>query len=154
MYFLIGAISTILFVSKLILMVFGGDHELEHDSSDIAFKLLSVQSILAFLMGFGWIGYFSQNILWSILFGISLMLLSSLMMYLIYKLEQPPDFEVKGKTGTVTIGIYNQTTGKIALNVRGATRYLDAISEQSLVAGTPVVVTGKTDDGRYIVTPI
>ena len=61
-FYYIALISTILFVLKLIIFAFvGGDTEIEADFSDVtesdtSFEFISIQSILAFLMGFGWMG--------------------------------------------------------------------------------------------------
>lgn len=62
-YYYIALFSTILFVLKLIIFNFvGGDSEVFSDfttelDTDPSFNFLSVQSVIAFFMGFGWMGY-------------------------------------------------------------------------------------------------
>jgi membrane-bound ClpP family serine protease len=62
-YFSVALFSTLLFVLKLFVFCdddFGGEDGIgdssSHSDSDDAFAFLSLQSILAFLMGFGWSG--------------------------------------------------------------------------------------------------
>ena len=62
-YYYVAIFSTILFVLKLILFNLGaGTSEVVSDfntefDSDPSFSFISVQSVMAFLMGFGWMGY-------------------------------------------------------------------------------------------------
>jgi len=66
-----AVIGTLFFVGRIALMLFGGDADMHHDlglhtdgggdlgdhtDSSAAFKILSIQAIAAFLMGFGWAG--------------------------------------------------------------------------------------------------
>jgi len=69
-----AVIGTLFFLGRTVLMLVGGDSDLHHDlgfdaagghaggdlghhaDSDTAFKVLSIQTIAAFLMGFGWGG--------------------------------------------------------------------------------------------------
>ena len=62
-YYYVALFATTFFVIKLIIFSFfgggsevGGDFNTEFDT-DTSFDFLSIQSILAFLMGFGWSGY-------------------------------------------------------------------------------------------------
>ena len=101
-YYYIALISTGLFVLKLIIFtVFGGDTEIETDFNDsveteTSFNFLSIQSILAFLMGLGWAGLacllqFNMNsslaIVISIVFGLLMMWFSAWLMLCIKKLN-------------------------------------------------------------------
>lgn len=63
-YYYLAWFATILFIIKLIIFsIFGsGDTEVSGDfntefDSDPTFSFISLQTILAFLMGFGWMGY-------------------------------------------------------------------------------------------------
>ena len=76
-FYNIAVFSTIFFVIKLIIfMMFGGDTEVSADfntefDSDPSFNFISVQSILAFLMGFGWMGYAAiVQFAWSNLYAV------------------------------------------------------------------------------------
>ena len=64
-YYYIAIFATILFVLKLILFAtVGGDTEVAADfnsevDTDCSFNFISIQSVIAFFMGFGWMGYAS-----------------------------------------------------------------------------------------------
>ncbi len=103
-YFYIAIFATVLFVLKLfIFSVFGGDSEVHSDftsetDADISFNFLSIQSILAFLMGFGWMGYTCihqlgiethlKTFLISFCIGVIFMFLNAFLMFLVRKLEK------------------------------------------------------------------
>ena len=101
-YYYIAIFATILFVIKLLLFtIFGGDAEVHTDfnasiETDTSFDFLSIQSILAFLMGFGWLGLACLQewnfrlrfaILASLVFGFVLMYFSAWLMFCIKKLN-------------------------------------------------------------------
>ena len=62
-YYYVALFSTIVFVIKLALFAtVGGDSEVVADfnsevDTDCSFNFISVQSVIAFFMGFGWMGY-------------------------------------------------------------------------------------------------
>ncbi len=99
----IAVFSTILFVVKtLIFSIFGGDAEVVSDFTtefefETSFDFLSIQSILAFFMGFGWIGLAGLT-QWNlrlipamaaaVAFGLVLMFGSAYLMFLVKKLNK------------------------------------------------------------------
>lgn len=102
-YYYIALFSTILFVLKLIIFNFvGGDSEVFSDfttelDTDPSFNFLSVQSVIAFFMGFGWMGYaalkqlqFSQLISFLCAFGVGLIFfaVTAFLMFSVKKLEK------------------------------------------------------------------
>ena len=101
-FYYIALGSTILFILKmLIFTIFGGDAEVQTDfntsfETDASFDFLSIQSILAFLMGFGWLGLAClQNfelrlrfaVLIAAIFGFVMMYFSAWLMFCIKKLN-------------------------------------------------------------------
>ncbi len=102
-YYYIALFATTLFILRMILFsVFGGDAEVHSDftstvETDTAFDFISIQSVLGFLMGFGWMGLtcikawhlpvFAVALV-SVLFGFLMMFLASYMMFLIKKLNK------------------------------------------------------------------
>lgn len=102
-YFYIAVFATAFFALKLfIFSVTGGDSEVHSDftaetDSDISFNFLSIQSILAFLMGFGWMGYTCirqigidthlRTLLISFSVGVIFMCLNAFLMFFVRKLE-------------------------------------------------------------------
>ncbi|MBR6099084.1 hypothetical protein IKP85_04990 [bacterium] len=102
-YYYIALFSTTLFVLKMLLFsVFGGDTEVHTDftssiETETSFDFISIQSVLGFLMGFGWMGLTCIKVwglpafavaLISIAFGLLIMFLASYTMYLVKKLNK------------------------------------------------------------------
>ena len=146
-YYYLAWFATILFVIKLIIFsIFGGgDAEVSADfntetDTDGTFHFISLQTILAFLMGFGWMGYaalkdygFGQLAAFGSAFGVGLVFLfgSAYLMSLMRKLEKTvkkdkttalnkigkayTDFAPKG-SGRVEIEINEQITVADAVN--------------------------------------
>ena len=102
-YFYTALVSTILYVVKMfIFAVFGGDAEVHTDfnasfESEDSFDFISIQSILAFLMGFGWMGLACIKV-WhlntiltiaiSVAFGLLLLFASAWLMFQVKKLNK------------------------------------------------------------------
>ena len=97
-YYYIALFSTILFVLKLVLFAtVGGDTEVAADfnsevDTDCSFNFISIQSVIAFFMGFGWMGYsalkqfeLSQLISFGAAFGVGIifMFLTAYLMFLV-----------------------------------------------------------------------
>ena len=146
-YYYLAWFATIFFVIKLIrFSVFGGgDSEVSSDfntetDTDGTFHFISLQTILAFLMGFGWMGYtalksfnMGQLATFGSAFGVGLifMLATAYLMTLVKKLEKTvvkdkttaldkigkayTDFAPKGQ-GRVEIEINGQLTVAEAIN--------------------------------------
>jgi len=104
-YFYLAVFATVLFVLKLALfsIIGGGDGEVSSDftssvDTDPSFSFISIQSILAFLMGFGWMGYagFHQfgftsqlyNFSTAFCVGFIFMFINACLMFLVRKLEK------------------------------------------------------------------
>lgn len=146
-YYYLAWFATILFVIKLaVFWIFGGgDSEVSSDfntetDTDGTFHFISLQSILAFLMGFGWMGYaaiklfnFSYLATFGSSFAVGLVFLfgSAYLMSMVKKLEKTvkkdkatavdkigkayTDFAPKGQ-GRVEIDINEQLTVAEAVN--------------------------------------
>lgn len=102
-YYYIALFATTLFVLKMLLFsVFGGDTEVHSDftstvETETSFDFISIQSVLGFLMGFGWMGLTCIKAwhlpayavaLISIVFGLLMMFLASYVMFLVKKLNK------------------------------------------------------------------
>ena len=145
-YYYIAVFATILFVIKLILFsIFGGDTEVVTDfttefDTDCSFDFISIQSLLAFLMGFGWTGYactteFNLQAVatlgCSVGCGLVFMFLSAYLMFLIKKLEKRVKKDKKtavGKTGKAYTNIKAHGQGQVEIEVNGQLMVVDAIN--------------------------
>lgn len=172
-YLIIAIISTVIFVIKLILMMIGGDHHdsLEIDAevhsgtgSDSAFVLFSIESILAFLMGFGWSGLAIKNE-WhfptfisasmAFAFGLMMMLFIAYLMMQVKKLGQTSSFNIHdcvGKTGSAYTDLKKDKQGQVKIIVSGKLRILNAINRVSekIDAFSSVIVTDIEDNNLIV----
>ena len=157
--FLVCALaSTIFFFIRVIMMLIGiGDHHSvdmlhgheAHDvadhHSDVAFEILSINTITAFLMMFGWIGLtcakqFGMSSLAStgmaFLGGVFCMLITAYVFKMMKKLvSKGGSFtanDAVGLTATVYQRIPGKGSGKINVVVRGMTREIEAQSEDQV----------------------
>ena len=128
-YFVMGAVGTLLFVIRLALASFGGgDAEFDTDldsgvDSDASFSFFSLLSILAFFMGAGWMGLacrldFEMGSLGSAMsatgFGLGMMLLASGLTYATRRLNKRIDYDMQtaiGRTGRAYVTIPEKGQG-------------------------------------------
>lgn len=181
-YFVMATVGTGLFVIKMILLLFSGDDASGIDSTDTgdisdasghtdggeAFTLISIQSILAFFMGTGWIGLAArQEWMWdkwkalgaAAAFGFVMMLFSSWLTMKIKGLNSggatfnPQD--ALGKTGrTYTrIPAKGEGMGQVEITVKDKQQILQAMSssEESIDAFHAVKVVEVDDSGNLVV---
>lgn len=115
-YYYVALFSTIFFIIKMsIFAIFGGDAEVHTDfnssfETDQSFDFISIQSILAFLMGFGWMGLSCIKVweirtlyavILSIVFGLFLMFVSSYLMFCVKKLNKKVTKDLSKAVGCV-----------------------------------------------------
>lgn len=125
----------------------------QYGSMTDAFQFLSLQGLLAFLMGSSWSGLtFRFEYEWSLVpslvaafgSGFLLMILSGLLLAMATKLDsRPPDkFQVEpGAVGKVYLSIPDQGVGKIQITVGPRLSLVNAVSNGiHLTTGTPVKV--------------
>ncbi len=170
-YFYIAIFATILFVIKLLIFsLFGGDSEVQADfttetDTDISFNFLSIQSILAFLMGFGWMGYTcisqfrieSQLISFIISFavGLGFMFLNAFLMFLVKKLEKKV---VRDKNSAVNhvgkayTSFAPNEAGQVEIEICGKLSVENAMNatDEEIKAFDQVKVVKVVDDLLYI----
>lgn len=136
-YYYTAVFSTILFLIKTIVFSFtGGDTEVTTDFNsefevETSFHFISIQSILAFFMGFGWLGLaclkqwgFSLKLtgLCSAGFGLLLMFFSAYLMFLVKKLNHRVvnDYSACiGKIGKAYTAFEPHAEGQIEVDVNG-----------------------------------
>ena len=169
-YYYIALFSTILFVLKLIIFnLFGGGSEVFADfnmeiDTDPSFNFFSVQSILAFLMGFGWTGYAGlKQIGFSHLmsFGMALavgflfMAVTALLLFSIKKLEK--NIKKDGTTALEHIGkaytnFEPNGSGQVEIEINGQLSVANATNttDEEIKAFDFVKAVKVTDDMIYI----
>ncbi len=141
---IIALLSTSIFVIKLLLTFIGSDADFGDDISfntDDSFNLISVQSVLAFLMSFSWIGLATKNewnlgILTSLFiagfFGFAMMFAMAYLMTQVKKLNKIPKrdlYECIGDYAKAYTSIKPREIGQVQVVVNGTLETINAINE-------------------------
>lgn len=127
------------------------------------------KNISAFLSMFGWVSiaslYQGFNIVTSLIIGIFggiiLMAVMSVLFYFVQKIKEttrpeiPKDINSIGEVISL-IGKKRSKLGKIKINIDGAQRIMDAMTdfEHDLIEGTKIRVESVTSTGIFIIKPL
>ena len=167
----IAVFSTVFYVLKLlVVMLVGGDIEVDADFDSItevetSFTFLSVQSVLAFLMGFGWCGISAMiqfKLPWVItmfiafIAGMLCMFVSAYLMFSIKKLNKKVIIELKeleGKEGKAYTTFEPKSGGQIEINLNNKLTILNAesLSDEKIEAFSQIKVEKVENNIVYIV---
>lgn len=167
----IGIFATVFYILKLIIFsIVGGDIEVETDfdsfsDTDASFNFLSVQSILAFLMGFGWVGLALYakygigagfSIALAFCAGLFFMFISAWLMFNIKKLNKVVKIDLNELTGTQGVAYTSfapNASGQIQIDLNNKLSTLDAINanESEIKAFDKIKVLKIEDNKIYIV---
>ncbi|XMB87183.1 NfeD family protein [Mycoplasmatota bacterium WC44] len=153
-YVYIAIFGTTIFVILNLLMFIGLLDEIGIDvdldfeaieSTFTPFKLVTFRGIIAFFMFFGWGGYFSGNLIYAILLGITAFISIGLVYYFSRKLQQKGNYSLTdavGREGKVYLRIKGDMSspGKVMIKLSSGIKEIDAISEESLEYNDKVVV--------------
>jgi membrane protein implicated in regulation of membrane protease activity len=137
------------------------DSPFDADSSVVAFKLLSITSIIAFFTLFTWAGalYMSKGVPatlslgYGLLWGVGAMFLVSLLVYGMRRMTETGNINIRttvGNTGTVHLDIPVAGDGEIRVLCSGVITHFKARSSDgaAIKAGTVVKVTALQTKGR------
>ncbi len=164
----IGLISNVLFVIYVAAQVLGGhdtDIDAGPESSDLG--ILSIRGLLAFGMFMGWTGLIvlqaglgmTAALVAGALAGILASWLAWRLIRLLLRLQVSGTLDLErviGQTGSVHLYIpaRQQNTGKVMVEVQGALREFDVVSEaEAIPTGTPILIVGRTEEGVFIAQP-
>ena len=170
-FWLISIFSTVFYVIKLCLFMFiGGDMEVDIDFDalhevDTSCTFFSIQSMLAFFMGFGWCGLTALNymnvgsklaILIAVITGLFFMWFSAWLMMSIKKLNKTIVINIEelvGKTGKAYTCFEPNSEGKIEITLNNKLSILDAInlSGERIESFSEIKVEKIEDKKIYIV---
>ena len=188
-----AAIGTLFFVVRLCLMLLGSDGDLHldagggdgggglgghgpadhHADSDNTFKVLSIQSVTAFLMGFGWAGLgglrgsgwgIPQSIAVGIVGGIAMVWLLGWLMKAVYDLQSHGNIDIAslvGLEGEVYVTIPGGAKespgrlGRVRVVVDERQRFYSALSTgPEIPRNARVRVIEVTGDRALVVQPL
>lgn len=171
MFLAVGVFATIFYILKICLFIFtGGDAEVHTDfvsltDTDVSFDFISIQSILAFLMGFGWVGLacFAQfklsaliSFVAAFVFGLIFMFLSAYLMFLIKKLDKRVKINLEDFVGTVGrayTAFKPQSEGQIEITINDQLSVVEAcnMTDEEIHAFMPVKIEKVENNKIYIV---
>ncbi|MBF0102361.1 MAG: hypothetical protein HQK77_15775 [Desulfobacterales bacterium] len=186
-YFVLALASTLLFIIKMALTVFGGDGHGDMDAHDVStdistdvsgdssgdstehgFIYFSVQSILSFCMGVGWMGMACKiqydlasfiSTLIAVCFGIMLMMLNVFFSFLTTKLNRSVQFDLEtaiGTTGRVYLSIpeKGKAGGQIEITVSGKRSIVNAVTyDNAIPAFESIRVLSVINENTVLVSP-
>lgn len=135
------------------------------DTGFLDFKLLSLKSILAFVMMFGWGGVvFGRDngyagLAGALACGIVTMILTALLIAFLLKLQQDgtrDNASLVGLTGRVylTIPAGRTSAGKVIVNAENDTREVAAFADESIPTGTQVRLMAQFGRRGFVVERI
>jgi len=176
-FWVLAAVSSLVFVIQAIGVFMGFDADADLDVSNIdtpdvddsfdtdGFHLVSVKSIVSLVLGFSWTGVlfwddFENKIylgLLALVVGLSFMAIIAYLLYLVLKLDRDNTFKVEetiGKTAEVYLRIPagKSDTGKVMVSLNGSTHELDAFSEgDEIPTGAKVKIVGIATGDTLIV---
>ena len=167
-YFLLAVVGTILYILKMLMFFIGGDSDADIEASDIDggdnFSIISIQSILAFMMGTGWIGLAAKTD-WKMTdgvamacaagFGVLMMLFSAFITFKIKGLNSIPKVnykDIEGAIGRAYTNIPAEGSGQVEIVVNGSQRVLPARSHDGEInAFDSVVIVSSDESGNLVV---
>lgn len=170
-FLVISLFSTIFYIVKMCLFLFlGGDVEVDSDfdslcDTDPSFSFFSIQSMLAFFMGFGWVGLFAltqlkASILISVIcaffVGIIFMFISAWLMFMVKKLDKRIVVDLNtivGTTGKAYTLFKPKSEGQIEIVINNKLDILRAINmtDEEIEAFAQIKVEKVEDNKLYIV---
>lgn len=169
-WFTVPAVAgTIFFLLRLVMLLVGGDSGIDVDAdADIThtdptevFKVLSVQSVAAFMMGFGWGGIaglrgfgweWPQSLLTGLVVGAAMVWLLAILLKAVYDLQSSGNIQIADAVGAegrvyADIPARGEGRGQVQLIVSGRQRMFTAVSDgEAMPSQTRVRVTRVNQD--------
>lgn len=170
-YLFLAIFGSVIFILQFLLTLAGlhsGDTDLDsgfevdaNDMSDIiGINFFSLKSIIAFITFFGWGGYFFADRGWgglaiALLAGIIMMTLTSLVLWLLLKMQQSGNIrnqDIVGKSGVVylTLPAGRGPGGLVTVTLEDRTRQVSARSDEELKTGTEVIIESDLGGGQFL----
>lgn len=182
-YWILAGISSVIFIIQAIMTFVGFDSDSDLDLADApdeipesgdsdfdsdGFHLISVKTIICFILGFGWTGVLFwdtfDNKIWlgclAAVVGFIFMSLIAFLLFQVRKLDKDNSFRIEKVIGTnaevyLRIPGGRKDTGKITVSLNGSMHELEALTEgDEIPTGAKVLITDKVDAETVIVERI
>ncbi len=170
-FLVISLFSTLFYIIKLCLFMFlGGDVEVQADFDslsdvDTSFSFFSIQSMLAFFMGFGWVGLFGLtqlkagilvSLIAAFVMGVIFMYVSAWLMFMVKKLDKSIVVDLNkavGTTGKAYTAFNPHEEGQIEIIINNKLDVLNAINmtDERIEAFAQIKVEKVEDNKLYII---
>ena len=165
-------LGTAVFAIKLLFMLVGAggdiDIDLDHGDPTDAFKVLSIQSVAAFLMGFGWGGVgalrglgweMTPSVVAGVAVGAAMVWLLGLLLKGVYDLQSSGNVPLGAALGAegdvyAAVPAPGAGRGQVRLVVKGRHRMCNAVSESDAIpTAARIRVVRVNDDNTVTVAP-
>lgn len=170
--------ASLIFVIQTILTFIGMDSDggldvpdggmsADTDAGTFPFQLFTFRNFINFFLGFGWTAITLAGnahpvlvVIVSILVGVALVAAVMYIFYLMSKMEQSGNIETSSAVGCrgsvyLTIPGERQGEGKVQINIQGAVREFDAMTNgDTLPNGCPIEVTQVLNENMLLVTAV
>lgn len=174
-YWVITAVSTLIFIIVLIGTFMGadaddvGDVDAEVDAdTGGGFQFFTLKNTVAFFAIFGWSGIScldagyskSTTIIISMICGLIMMTIMAVLFHYMKKLNDSGTLNMKNALHSIgevylTVGANRSSIGKVQIKVQGSLRELEALTDydSDLIQGNVVKVIEVTNNGILIIEP-
>jgi hypothetical protein len=167
LFFIVGSVSNVLFVAYVIYQLSGGDDLDAPDDAGLIF--LSFRSLTAFGMFLGWTGLvvlkqggsLYSAILAGVLAGVVAVWLAYLLIRWLLKMQSSGTLDMANAVGCqgvvhLIVPAKGQGKGKVSIEIQGALRELDAITEGGVAipTGGKVIVVSVVSEDTLVVQSI
>lgn len=170
-YWVVALVGAVAFCIQTIMLFAGFDTDADFSGGDVDFdadglQLVSVKTIVCFLLGFGWTGALIYPVLDSktivaliaVAVGVSFMLLIAFLLKQVLKLSRDNTFDTEqiiGATAEVYLRIPGgRENGKITVSHYGSMHELLAFADSEIATGERVKVIEAIDESSVKVEPV
>ena len=172
-YWTLAIISSLVFVAQAVMIVIGFDADSDFGGGDAdfdtdGFHIISVKTIVCFVLGFSWTGALFYHLVDSSLVlgciaggvGLLFMLLIALMFRQVMRLDKDNTFRAERTIGSAAdvylrIPAGRSETGKVTVSIHGSLHELEALTEgDEIPTGAKVRITGVVEGDVVLVEKI
>lgn len=170
-YWGLAIAATVVFCIQAVMLFIGFDTDADFSGGDADFDadglhLVSFKTVVCFILGFGWTGAFTYNMLENkavvaviaLAAGVCFMMLIAFLLGQVLKLSKDNTFTTSKVVG-ITAEVYlripgGDEPGKITVSHEGSTHELMAFADATIATGARVTITHVVSDDSVFVAPI
>lgn len=179
-YWIMAAIASVIFIIQAIMTFIGFDSDADMELADApdaipesgdadfdadGFHLISVKSIISFILGFGWTGVLFydtfENPMWlgllAFVVGLIFMSVIAFLLFQMKKLDRDNTFRIEKVIGMnaevyLRIPAARKDTGKVNVSLHGSMHELEALTDgEEIPTGGKVKIIAKVDGETVVV---